>query len=217
MALNFRATATFLLVTTTLMLSFSSSSSSSTSSSEAIENLIGYSSIRVRGANTKFTINIKSTNYNFNGCCDHKIPAADRKLNKHGGNGTATASELAAGGTTTMMRCPMERVMKVGAGCVDGLVTMVHERNGLLGVGRAGVVGGPVAVDSVVVKQCCSVLGGDGMVDFNTTTDCLCATLRVKALDLKAYVPLARHLLASCANMTTNTTPPPQFTCSPVS
>ncbi|CAL1414768.1 unnamed protein product [Linum trigynum] len=216
MALNFRATATFLLVTTTLMLSFSSSSSSSTSSSEAIENLIGYSSIRVRGANTKFTINIKSTNYNFNGCCHHKIPAADpaaagRKLNKHGGNGTAT------GGTTTTMRCPMERVMKVGAGCVDGLVTMVHDSNGPLGVGRAGVVGGPVAVDSVVVKQCCSVLGGDGMVDFNTTADCLCATLKVKALDLKAYVPLARHLLASCANMTTNTTPPPQFTCSPVS
>ncbi|CAI0629380.1 unnamed protein product [Linum tenue] len=206
------------------MLSFSFSSSSSTSSSQAKENLFGYSSIRVRGANTKFTINIKSTNYNFNGCCDHKNPAADlaaaagRKWNKHGGNGTATAAELAAGGTTTtMMRCPMERVMKVGAGCVDGLVTMVHDSNGPLGVGRAGVIGGPVAVDSVVVKQCCSVLGGDGMVGLNTTADCLCATLKVKALDLKAYAPLARHLLASCANMTTNTAPTPQFTCSPVS
>ncbi|KAJ6741948.1 hypothetical protein OIU85_016076 [Salix viminalis] len=83
--------------------------------------------------------------------------------------------------------CPID-TLKLGA-CVDLLGGLVH-----------------IGLGDPVVNQCCPVL--QGLVELEAAV-CLCTTLRIKALNLNIYVPLALQLLVTCGK-----TPPPGYTCS---
>ncbi|KAF9679756.1 hypothetical protein SADUNF_Sadunf06G0047800 [Salix dunnii] len=83
--------------------------------------------------------------------------------------------------------CPID-TLKLGA-CVDLLGGLVH-----------------IGLGDPVVNQCCPVL--KGLVELEAAV-CLCTTLRIKALNLNIYVPLALQLLVTCGK-----TPPPGYTCS---
>ncbi|KAL1547956.1 36.4 kDa proline-rich protein-like [Salvia divinorum] len=83
--------------------------------------------------------------------------------------------------------CPID-TLKLGA-CVDLLGGLVHV-----------VLGDPA------VNECCPVISGLAEVE---AAACLCTTLKVKALSLEIFVPLALELLVTCGK-----TPPPGYTCS---
>ncbi|KAF5742011.1 36.4 kDa proline-rich protein-like [Tripterygium wilfordii] len=83
--------------------------------------------------------------------------------------------------------CPID-TLKLGA-CVDLLGGLVH-----------------IGVGDPAVNQCCPVLQGLAEVE---AAVCLCTTLKVKALNLAIYVPIALQLLITCGK-----TPPPGYTCS---
>ncbi|CAL1359119.1 unnamed protein product [Linum trigynum] len=83
--------------------------------------------------------------------------------------------------------CPID-VLKLGA-CVDLLGGIVH-----------------VGLGDPVVNKCCPVLAG--LVEVEAAV-CLCTTLKIKALNLNIYVPLALELLITCGK-----SPPPGYTCS---
>ncbi|KAH6817346.1 Bifunctional inhibitor/lipid-transfer protein/seed storage 2S albumin superfamily protein [Perilla frutescens var. frutescens] len=83
--------------------------------------------------------------------------------------------------------CPID-TLKLGA-CVDLLGGLVHV-----------VLGDPA------VSECCPIISG--LVELEAAA-CLCTTLKIKALNLKIYVPLALELLVTCGK-----TPPPGYTCS---
>ncbi|XP_022144829.1 36.4 kDa proline-rich protein [Momordica charantia] len=83
--------------------------------------------------------------------------------------------------------CPID-TLKLG-GCVDLLGGLVH-----IGLGD------PAA------NECCPVLAGLAEVE---AAVCLCTTLKIKALNLNLYVPIALQLLITCGK-----TPPPGYTCS---
>ncbi|CAL1414665.1 unnamed protein product [Linum trigynum] len=83
--------------------------------------------------------------------------------------------------------CPID-TLKLGA-CVDLLGGIVH-------IG----LGGPV------VNKCCPVLAG--LVEVEAAA-CLCTTLKIRALNLSIFVPLALELLITCGK-----SPPPGYTCS---
>uniref|UniRef100_A0A7N0U8Y6 Hydrophobic seed protein domain-containing protein n=1 Tax=Kalanchoe fedtschenkoi TaxID=63787 RepID=A0A7N0U8Y6_KALFE len=84
-------------------------------------------------------------------------------------------------------KCPIN-TLKLGA-CVDLLGGAVNIR-----------LGGPV------VNACCPVLKGLAKLE---AAACLCTGLKVKALNLKVYVPIALQVLISCGK-----TLPPGYTCS---
>ncbi|CAK7345380.1 unnamed protein product [Dovyalis caffra] len=83
--------------------------------------------------------------------------------------------------------CPID-TLKLGA-CVDLLGGLVH-----------------IGLGDPVVNQCCPVL--KGLVELEAAV-CLCTTLKIKALNLNIFVPLALQLLVTCGK-----TPPPGYTCS---
>ncbi|PSS13878.1 Hydrophobic seed protein [Actinidia chinensis var. chinensis] len=83
--------------------------------------------------------------------------------------------------------CPID-TLKLGA-CVDLLGGLVH-----IGLGD------PAA------NECCPVLAG--LVELEAAV-CLCTTLKIKALNLNIFVPIALQLLITCGK-----TPPPGYTCS---
>ncbi|XP_057769054.1 36.4 kDa proline-rich protein [Salvia miltiorrhiza] len=83
--------------------------------------------------------------------------------------------------------CPID-TLKLGA-CVDLLGGLVHV-----------VVGDPA------VNECCPIISG---LAGGEAAACLCTTLKIKALDLNIFVPLALELLVSCGK-----SPPPGYTCS---
>ncbi|EOA31223.1 hypothetical protein CARUB_v10014389mg [Capsella rubella] len=83
--------------------------------------------------------------------------------------------------------CPIN-TLKLGA-CVDLL-------GGLVKIG----LGDPA------VNKCCPLLKGLAEIE---AAACLCTTLKIKALDLKLYVPVALQLLLTCGK-----NPPPGYTCS---
>ncbi|KAL1531293.1 36.4 kDa proline-rich protein-like [Salvia divinorum] len=83
--------------------------------------------------------------------------------------------------------CPID-TLKLGA-CVDLLGGLVHV-----------VVGDPA------VNECCPIISGLAGIE---AAACLCTTLKIKALNLKIFVPLALELLVTCGK-----TPPPGYTCS---
>ncbi|CAD5318339.1 unnamed protein product [Arabidopsis thaliana] len=83
--------------------------------------------------------------------------------------------------------CPID-TLKLGA-CVDLL-------GGLVKIG----LGDPA------VNKCCPLL--KGLVEVEAAA-CLCTTLKLKALDLNLYVPVALQLLLTCGK-----NPPPGYTCS---
>ncbi|KAK6151716.1 hypothetical protein DH2020_014351 [Rehmannia glutinosa] len=83
--------------------------------------------------------------------------------------------------------CPID-TLKLGA-CVDLLGGLVH-----IGLGD------PAA------NECCPIISG--LVELEAAA-CLCTTLKIKALNLNIFVPLALQLLVTCGK-----TPPPGYTCS---
>ncbi|KAI4335676.1 hypothetical protein L6164_014303 [Bauhinia variegata] len=83
--------------------------------------------------------------------------------------------------------CPID-TLKLGA-CVDLLGGLVH-----------------IGLGDPVVNKCCPVL--QGLVELEAAA-CLCTTLKLKALNLNIYIPLALQLLVTCGK-----TPPPGYTCS---
>ncbi|XP_073272026.1 uncharacterized protein [Primulina huaijiensis] len=83
--------------------------------------------------------------------------------------------------------CPIDS-LKLGA-CVDLLGGLVH-----IGLGD------PAA------NECCPILGG--LLEAEAAV-CLCTTLKIKALNLQIYVPIALQLLLTCGK-----TPPPGYACS---
>ncbi|XP_010488821.1 PREDICTED: pEARLI1-like lipid transfer protein 2 [Camelina sativa] len=83
--------------------------------------------------------------------------------------------------------CPIN-TLKLGA-CVELL-------GGLVKIG----LGDPT------VNKCCPLL--KGLVEVEAAA-CLCTTLKINALDLKLYVPVALQLLLTCGK-----NPPPGYTCS---
>ncbi|KAL0315594.1 UNVERIFIED_CONTAM: proline-rich protein [Sesamum radiatum] len=83
--------------------------------------------------------------------------------------------------------CPID-TLKLGA-CVDLLGGLVH-----------------IGLGDPAVNECCPMLSG--LVELEAAA-CLCTTLKIKALNLKIYVPLALQLLVTCGK-----TPPPGYTCS---
>ncbi|XP_019183904.1 PREDICTED: 36.4 kDa proline-rich protein-like isoform X2 [Ipomoea nil] len=82
--------------------------------------------------------------------------------------------------------CPID-TLKLGA-CVDLLGGLVH-----------------VGLGDPAVNECCPIL--KGLVELEAAA-CLCTTLKIKALNLSIYVPLALQLLVTCGK-----TPPPGYTC----
>ncbi|KAI3694834.1 hypothetical protein L1987_77815 [Smallanthus sonchifolius] len=83
--------------------------------------------------------------------------------------------------------CPID-TLKLGA-CVDLLGGLAH-----------------IGLGDPVVNKCCPVLAGLAEAE---AAVCLCTTLKVKALNLKVFVPIALQLLVTCGK-----TPPPGYTCS---
>ncbi|KAL8497883.1 hypothetical protein ACS0TY_021289 [Phlomoides rotata] len=83
--------------------------------------------------------------------------------------------------------CPID-TLKLGA-CVDLLGGLIH-----IGLGD------PAA------NECCPLISG--LVELEAAV-CLCTTLKIKALNLNIYVPLALQLLITCGKA-----PPPGYTCS---
>ncbi|XP_010413891.1 PREDICTED: 36.4 kDa proline-rich protein-like [Camelina sativa] len=83
--------------------------------------------------------------------------------------------------------CPIN-TLKLGA-CVELL-------GGLVKIG----LGDPT------VNKCCPLL--KGLVEVEAAA-CLCTTLKINALDLKLYVPVALQILLTCGK-----NPPPGYTCS---
>ncbi|KAL6586130.1 hypothetical protein OROMI_002774 [Orobanche minor] len=82
--------------------------------------------------------------------------------------------------------CPID-TLKLGA-CVDLLGGLVH-----IGIGNPAT------------NECCPIISG--LVELEAAA-CLCTTLKIKALNLKIYVPLALQLLVTCGK-----SPPPGYTC----
>ncbi|KAL5547769.1 hypothetical protein UlMin_003000 [Ulmus minor] len=82
--------------------------------------------------------------------------------------------------------CPID-TLKLGA-CVDLLGGLVH-----------------VGLGDPAVNQCCPIL--QGLVGAEAAV-CLCTTLKIKALNLNIFVPIALQLLITCGK-----TPPSGFTC----
>ncbi|GFQ08013.1 36.4 kDa proline-rich protein, partial [Phtheirospermum japonicum] len=87
----------------------------------------------------------------------------------------------------TTATCPIN-TLKLGA--------CVHLLGGLVHIG----LGDPAA------NECCPIISG--LVGLEAAA-CLCTTLKIEALNLKIYVPLALQLLVTCGK-----TPPPGYTCS---
>nr|GLL29941.1 36.4 kDa proline-rich protein-like [Ipomoea trifida] len=83
--------------------------------------------------------------------------------------------------------CPVD-TQKLGA-CVDLLGGLVH-----------------IGLGDPLVNQCCPLL--KGLVEVEAAA-CLCTTLKIKALNLNIYVPIALQLLVTCGKP-----PPPGYTCS---
>lgn len=83
--------------------------------------------------------------------------------------------------------CPID-ALKLG-GCVDILGGLIH-----------------IGLGDPAVNECCPVL--NGLLELEAAA-CLCTTLKIKALNLNIYVPLALQLLVTCGK-----TPPPGYTCS---
>ncbi|KAK4431768.1 proline-rich protein [Sesamum alatum] len=83
--------------------------------------------------------------------------------------------------------CPID-TLKLGA-CVDLLGGLVH-----------------IGLGDPAVNECCPMLSG--LVELEAAA-CLCTTLKIKALNLNIYVPIALQLLVTCGK-----TPPPGYTCS---
>ncbi|KAL3840753.1 hypothetical protein ACJIZ3_025344 [Penstemon smallii] len=79
--------------------------------------------------------------------------------------------------------CPIDTLKQLGA-CVHDLVGGLGANN----------------------NKCCPIIAGLVQVE---AAACLCATLKIKALNLKIYVPIALQLLLTCGK-----TPPPGYTCS---
>ncbi|XP_073155154.1 uncharacterized protein [Henckelia pumila] len=71
----------------------------------------------------------------------------------------------------------------------------------------ASVLGGAASIvlGDPAVNKCCPIISG--LLDAEAAA-CLCTTLKIKALDLKIYVPVALQLLVYCGK-----TPPPGYTC----
>ncbi|CAH9110532.1 unnamed protein product [Cuscuta europaea] len=83
--------------------------------------------------------------------------------------------------------CPID-TLKLGA-CVDILGGLIH-----------------IGLGDPAVNECCPVI--QGLVELEAAA-CLCTTLKIRALNLNLYVPLALQLLITCGK-----TPPPGYTCS---
>ncbi|KAI5680995.1 hypothetical protein M9H77_02222 [Catharanthus roseus] len=83
--------------------------------------------------------------------------------------------------------CPID-TLKLGA-CVDLLGGLVH-----------------IGLGDPAVNKCCPIISGLAEIE---AAVCLCTTLKLKALNLKLYVPVALQLLITCGK-----TPPPGYTCS---
>ncbi|VFQ77181.1 unnamed protein product [Cuscuta campestris] len=83
--------------------------------------------------------------------------------------------------------CPID-ALKLG-GCVDIMGGLIH-----------------IGLGDPAVNECCPVL--NGLLEVEAAA-CLCTTLKIKALNLNIYVPLALQLLVTCGK-----TPPPGYTCS---
>ncbi|CDP10452.1 unnamed protein product [Coffea canephora] len=84
-------------------------------------------------------------------------------------------------------KCPVD-TLKMGA-CADVLGGVMH-----------------IGFGDPVVNECCPILSG--LVDVEAAV-CLCTTLKLKALNLEMFVPIALELLVYCGK-----TPPPGYTCS---
>ncbi|KAG6428467.1 hypothetical protein SASPL_112719 [Salvia splendens] len=111
-----------------------------------------------------------------------KVPLLPPVLGKPKGKGKGGCPTPSKGET-----CPID-TLKLGA-CVDLLGGLVHV-----------VLGDPA------VNECCPVISGLAEVE---AAACLCTTLKVKALNLQIFVPLALELLVTCGKA-----PPPGYTCS---
>ncbi|KAL7097064.1 hypothetical protein ACP275_10G119400 [Erythranthe tilingii] len=83
--------------------------------------------------------------------------------------------------------CPID-TLKLGA-CVDLLGGLVH-----------------IGLGDPAVNECCPIISG--LVEAEAAV-CLCTTLKIKALNLKLYVPIALQLLVTCGK-----SPPPGYECS---
>ncbi|KAG8367442.1 hypothetical protein BUALT_Bualt16G0072600 [Buddleja alternifolia] len=104
-------------------------------------------------------------------------------VNPPSGGGKACPPPAGPGKAT----CPID-TLKLGA-CVDLLGGLVH-----------------IGLGDPVVNECCPIISG--LVELEAAV-CLCTTLKIKALNLNIYVPLALQLLVTCGK-----TPPPGYTCS---
>ena len=103
------------------------------------------------------------------------------------GSGSIPADGRSGGGSSS---CPLD-ALKLGA-CVDLLGGLVH-----LGIGDP------------VVNQCCPLI--QGVLELEAAL-CFCTTIRLKLLNLNIILPLALELFVQCG-----ITPPPGFTCPPLS
>ncbi|KAK6151720.1 hypothetical protein DH2020_014355 [Rehmannia glutinosa] len=63
-----------------------------------------------------------------------------------------------------------------------------------------------IGLGDPAANECCPIISG--LVELEAAA-CLCTTLKIKALNLNIFVPLALQLLVTCGK-----TPPPGYTCS---
>ena len=63
-----------------------------------------------------------------------------------------------------------------------------------------------IGIGDPAANACCPIISGLAELE---AAVCLCTTLKIKALNLKIYVPIALQLLITCGK-----TPPPGYTCS---
>jgi len=129
-------------------------------------------------------------------------PGAPGAPGKGGGGGGSTPPGTGGGGgggvpgispsppTTTPETCPID-ALKLGL-CLDVLGGLVH-----------------IGLGDPLKNVCCPVL--QGLLELEAAI-CLCTAIRLKLLNLTIYIPLALSVLATCGK-----TPPPGFTCPPIS
>ncbi|XP_057833249.2 36.4 kDa proline-rich protein [Cryptomeria japonica] len=103
---------------------------------------------------------------------------------------TTTLSPPPPPGSSSGGSCPLN-ALKLGA-CVDVLGGLVN-----------ATIGDPA------VNTCCPVL--QGVLEIEAAL-CLCTTIRLKLLNLNIILPIALELFVQCG-----LTPPPGFTCPPLS
>ncbi|XP_057828422.2 36.4 kDa proline-rich protein [Cryptomeria japonica] len=86
-------------------------------------------------------------------------------------------------------KCPID-ALKLGA-CVDLLNHLVH-----------------IGIGDPVINKCCPLIQGVAELE---AALCLCTIIRAKLLNLNILLPLALQLFVQCG-----LTPPPGFTCPPL-